>query len=282
MLKPADMFEDLGEGLDTFFRPGSVTPTTPLISPTSDECSSLSFQADGSPNHKYYSNLTSGETTPVLSDDRKVKLGRSSPLLKGVCGLLEPTPRSRSSDNLEKYSPLIGRRSQGDSPLTASPLAKRVTDESPLISRENSNSSICQDLSKYSDKNDIYRKKSPTNGSISEAPKSPILKSLKDSSNSKSSENVGKITTKLKTALPVSSSKPRPWSMSSDRKSGEFSLLSDGSSPNTSTGNTPDSGDALDEISSESSERRSVRDMAAGINRNGDKKDLGRHFDINN
>lgn len=50
----------------------------------------------------------------------------SSPLLKGVSGLLEPTPRSRSSDNLEKYSPLIGRRSQGDSPLTASPLARRV------------------------------------------------------------------------------------------------------------------------------------------------------------
>lgn len=41
--------------------------------------------------------------------------------------LLEPTPRSRSSDNLEKFSPLIGRRSQGDSPLTASPLARRNT-----------------------------------------------------------------------------------------------------------------------------------------------------------
>lgn len=64
--------------------------------------------------------------------------------------------------------------------------------------------------------------------------------------------------------------------MSSDRKSGEFSLLSDGSSPNTSTGNTPDSGDALDDVPSECSERRSVRDMAAGINRNGgDKKDSG-------
>lgn len=44
--------------------------------------------------------------------------------------LLEPTPRSRSTDNLEKFSPLIGRRSQGDSPLTASPLARRNTAES--------------------------------------------------------------------------------------------------------------------------------------------------------
>jgi hypothetical protein len=51
----------------------------------------------------------------------------SSPLLRGMSGLLEPVaPRSRSSDNLEKYSPLIGRRSQGDSPLTASPLARRI------------------------------------------------------------------------------------------------------------------------------------------------------------
>ena len=43
--------------------------------------------------------------------------------------LLEPAPRSRSSDNLEKFSPLIGRRSQGDSPLTASPLARRMISE---------------------------------------------------------------------------------------------------------------------------------------------------------
>ena len=51
----------------------------------------------------------------------------SSPLLRGMSGLLEPVaPRSRSSDNLEKYSPLIGRRSQGDSPLTTSPLARRT------------------------------------------------------------------------------------------------------------------------------------------------------------
>lgn len=52
------------------------------------------------------------------------KPGCNSPMLKT---LLEPAPRSRSSDNLEKFSPLVGRRSQGDSPLTASPLARRNT-----------------------------------------------------------------------------------------------------------------------------------------------------------
>nr|CAD7413204.1 unnamed protein product [Timema cristinae] len=55
MLRPTEIIEnvqDLGEGLDTFFRPGSVTPTTtPLISPTSDD-SSLTFPSDGSPNHQ--------------------------------------------------------------------------------------------------------------------------------------------------------------------------------------------------------------------------------------
>jgi len=45
MFRPADSTDtsDLGEGLDTFFRPGSVTPTTPLVSPTSDDSSSHAF-----------------------------------------------------------------------------------------------------------------------------------------------------------------------------------------------------------------------------------------------
>lgn len=72
---------------------------------------------------------------------------------------------------------------------------------------------------------------------------------------------------------------------------GEFNLLSDGSSPNTSAGNTPDSGDALDEstdsgvsgpaslpptlsasstassLSNASVEKRSVRELAASLNK---------------
>ena len=42
----------------------------------------------------------------------------------------EQSPRSRSSDDVAKFSPLVGRRSHGDSPLTASPLARRNTVES--------------------------------------------------------------------------------------------------------------------------------------------------------
>ncbi|KAG9434469.1 F-actin-uncapping protein LRRC16A isoform X1 [Apis mellifera carnica] len=117
MLRPDQPMDGLalGEGLDVFFRP--TTPTTPLISPTSDDSSLHTFPTDGSPNLS----LTSHKSIPPEADK---KPGCSSPMLKT---LLEPTPRSRSSDNLEKFSPLVGRRSQGDSPLTASPLTRRNT-----------------------------------------------------------------------------------------------------------------------------------------------------------
>lgn len=55
-----------------------------------------------------------------------------------VSGLLNPTPRSRSSDNLEKYSPLTARKSSSD---VSSPLARRLTGDS-LLSRESSDGSI--------------------------------------------------------------------------------------------------------------------------------------------
>jgi hypothetical protein len=58
---------------------------------------------------------------------------------------------------------------------------------------------------------------------------------------------------------PLIAPKPRPWSMvNSEAKSAD--LLSDGSSPINSTGNTPDSADTLD--SSESSlEKRVTKDV---------------------
>lgn len=95
----------IGEGIEAFFRPGSVTPSTltPLVSPTSDECSSLSFvdsptMSRDDHNSKNY--FTSEETTPILEDRKSIKLDRNSPLLKGISW----TPRSRSTDNLEKCS----------------------------------------------------------------------------------------------------------------------------------------------------------------------------------
>ncbi|KDR15295.1 F-actin-uncapping protein LRRC16A isoform X2 [Zootermopsis nevadensis] len=394
MLRPAEIIEniqDLGEGLDTFFRPGSVTPTgTPLVSPTSDD-SSHTFPSEGSPNHQSgskddWKNADSksslggeGKTVRISPDppqtcgasnkcgtdedkcnsgnNLKEKTGRSSPLLKGVSGLLEPAaPRSRSSDNLEKYSPLIGRRSQGDSPLTASPLARRMPGqegslEGGQLTREDSSGSITQEFGCSGDKTDGSARvpkikvgvnntvlaemkarqekrtssprqdsdpdkekppsptvlpsvrlrstgladslRSPTNGfpkgSSGEVPKSPILKSVtkeicgsRTNSDSGSCCSSGKqCPSKVKPPPPIAP-KPRPWSMvGGDRKSGEFSLPSDGSSTNTSAANTPDSGDALDEstdsgVASMGSgsgpgggEKRSVREMAASLSKHG-------------
>lgn len=49
--------------------------------------------------------------------------------------------------------------------------------------------------------------------------------------------------------------------VNSEAKSGDLSLLSDGSSPNNSTGNTPDSAEALDSSESSSIDRRIAKDI---------------------
>ncbi|XP_070167015.1 F-actin-uncapping protein LRRC16A isoform X3 [Polyergus mexicanus] len=355
MLRPDQPIDGLalGEGLDVFFRP--TTPTTPLISPTSDDSSLHTFPTDGSPNLS----LTSHKSIPP---DMEKKHSCNSPMLKT---LLEPAPRSRSSDNLEKFSPLVGRRSQGDSPLTASPLVRRNTTDSAherskseAHAKETCNNVLndaSDDSKRYMptdasgmkprgshDINDSFgmnmlekdqenRKnpmkkstadtdkstsvklrstghdpRSPINGSsggggtksTSDSTKSPILKPLVKNSGSTSDGKSNGALLKNKPTPPATAPKPRPWSMATDRKSGEFSLLSDGSSPNTSAGNTPDSGDALDEstdsgvsgpaslpptlsasstassLSNTSVEKRSVRELAASLNKSKvDKKE---------
>nr|XP_031826416.1 F-actin-uncapping protein LRRC16A isoform X4 [Nomia melanderi] len=380
MLRPDQPVDGLalGEGLDVFFRP--TTPTTPLISPTSDDSSLHTFPTDGSPNLS----LTSYKSIPPDTDK---KPGCSSPMLKT---LLEPTPRSRSSDNLEKFSPLVGRRSQGDSPLTASPLARRNTTDnaqnhertiakSDSYSDTSSNSFVnTTDISKrstlpitgsgtnsrisrdsdengkmlqlttagnssdrdvslatsvpkdYESRKGLTKKsamdvdksasqplpslklrsigfdlRSPTNGSstknTSEASKSPVLKPLSKGNSSTSDGKSNGALSKTKLTPPATAPKPRPWSMATDRKSGEFNLLSDGSSPNTSAGNTPDSGDALDEstdsgvsgpaslpptlsasstassLSNTSVEKRSVRELAASLNKSKTERKENEH-----
>lgn len=104
----SELSQSLGEGLETFFvKPDSETTLTPLVSPTSDECSSLSFVDSPTMNRDdniegKKSAMTSGETTPI-------KLERQSPLLKDISGA-NWTPRSVSSDNLER-SPRTNRKS---------------------------------------------------------------------------------------------------------------------------------------------------------------------------
>lgn len=130
----------IGEGLEAFFRPGSTTPSTltPVVSPTSEDTSFLSFVdsptlSRGDENGRF-SNVTSGETTPIM-DERKIKLSRQSPLLKTS---INWTPRSRSTDNIEGTSPNIGRKS---------PMVKYETMDEPhsFISLDGRKLSPCED-----------------------------------------------------------------------------------------------------------------------------------------
>lgn len=187
----SEFSNSIGEGLETFFtKPESEDATlTPLVSPTSEECSSLSFV--DSPTISREENLggkkstmTSGETTPIM-DERKMKFERQSPLLKGVAA--NWTPRSVSSDNLEKCSPTINRRS---------PLVKTKTeirDYHPHVKfEESTHASLNPPVRESSGK------KSPSNESI----KAIYEKQLQGNG--------------VKT--PALLQKPRPWSVLSSDK----------------------------------------------------------------
>lgn len=68
-------------------------------------------------------------------DERKIKLSRNSPLLKST----HWTPRSRSTDNIEGVSPMVGRKS---------PMVKYETMDEPhsFISLDGRKMSPCEDV----------------------------------------------------------------------------------------------------------------------------------------
>uniref|UniRef100_A0A182QLT5 CARMIL pleckstrin homology domain-containing protein n=1 Tax=Anopheles farauti TaxID=69004 RepID=A0A182QLT5_9DIPT len=258
----------VNEGIESFFRPGSATPSTltPLVSPTSEECSSLSFvdsptlsRDDGG----RFSNVTSGETTPILEERKPLKLDRSSPLLKGVSW----TSRSRSSDNLEKVSPSVNRKS---------PLVKAATEvvETPGRTdvRPMDNGAVA-----------ITGSKSPSNESVRSHQADPTHGS------SRLGNGTG-----LKT--PIISPKPRPWSVLGHESKNEYNessvdsidtdgdlVLISGQTPGGSiVGITPGAistasssvtgGSILGITPGAVIEKKSVRDMAAGLNKLGGKE----------
>lgn len=181
----------IGEGIEAFFRPGSVTPTTltPLVSPTSDECSSLSFVDSPTmsrDDHNGKNCFTSEETTPILEERKPIKLERNSPMLKGVSW----TPRSRSTDNLEKYSPLVGRKS---------PLIKKQMTDASL-----NDTMTHQHATHNSNESNQSRLHPPTQSDAkTRSPSNESIKSF-DMDN-----NVVKVGNGVKT--PLLPPKPRPW-----------------------------------------------------------------------
>lgn len=211
----------IGEGLDTFFGPGSLTPTTltPLVSPTSDECSSLSFMDSPTlsrceDNGKHY--FSSEETTPVLEDRRTLKY-QSSPLLKGVAW----TPRSISSDHLEKYSPGLSRKS----PLLKSHLKPVTTTVGATadVGKHSNGGGVSgpQERPKIAPKV-FVKNRTPSNESIKSV-EADLMLSLKTN----------------ETRTPTLPPKPRPWSVAGNEGKCEFTAAI---ASNLTTPETIDSG----------------------------------------
>ncbi|XP_059488573.1 F-actin-uncapping protein LRRC16A isoform X2 [Neocloeon triangulifer] len=129
------------------------------------------------------------------------------------------TPRSQSSDNLRKASPLPILKTDKSQKPPASPLLTSEAEEST---------------------------------SPSPVPDHAKQTTISTKSETSSPLNTNKVVNKVKESCrkpPPIAPKPRPWSMfTGDKVSGELSLVSDGgSSSTTSDANTPDSVDALDE-----------------------------------
>lgn len=205
----------IGEGIEAFFRPGSVTPTTltPLVSPTSDECSSLSFVDSPTmsrDDHNGKNCFTSEETTPILEERKPIKLDRNSPLLKNAAW----TPRSRSTDNLEKYSPLVGRKS----PL----IKKQMTEISSndVLLHVNNSMSINNNVHE----NNHSRLQPPSNDNKTRSPSNESIKSF-EMENSIVKIGNGVIKTPL---LPP---KPRPWSVAGNEGKCDFTVDSNKTTP---------------------------------------------------
>lgn len=188
----------IGEGIEAFFRPGSVTPTTltPLVSPTSDECSSLSFVDSPTMSRDDHGKnyFTSEETTPILEERKPIKLERNSPLLKGVSSW---TPRSRSTDNLEKYSPLVGRKS---------PLIKKQMTETSAHNYNDNNANAQQSIhNNANDSNQCQRLHPPHQPETkTRSPSNESIKSFE------MDNNVVKIGNGI-VKTPLFPPKPRPW-----------------------------------------------------------------------
>ncbi|XP_034654912.1 mucin-5AC isoform X10 [Drosophila subobscura] len=203
---------EIGEGLEHFFRPGSVTPTTltPLVSPTSEECSSLSFVDSPTMSRDGNGHMTSEETTPILEERRPIKLERQSPLLKSASW----ATRSRSTDNLEKYSPLVGRKS---------PLVKMRTEGGP------GSGAAMEEVA--------------TSGLLKAANRDDKMRSpSSDSIKSHATSGEGSVIVKTGNGIlrtPIVLQKPRPWSVvGSEPKSSSELVTGNGTADSNKT--TPD------------------------------------------
>lgn len=141
--------------------------------------------------------FTSEETTPILEERKPIKL--DSPLLKGVAW----TPRSRSSDNLEKYSPIVGRKS---------PLVKMQTEPNH-----------------HSDERSTFERLNipASNDTKTRSPSNESIKSF----DVIEPHHVSNIKSNGISRTPILAPKPRPWSVAGNEGKCDFAGESNKTTP---------------------------------------------------
>ncbi|CAG7785934.1 unnamed protein product [Allacma fusca] len=261
---PTELMEvlgDLQEGLDTFFRPGSTTPT-PIVTPDSDECStSLMISMASTADDSIQSTPTHSSRTFKVDDDRSDK---SSPGSFDSCSIasksLDVVIRSKSTDCLEKPSSnreSLFAGSDDGSDGQKSPVQRLgVTVGSSVLAemkaRQGKRSSGFfgpgtskgEETPAVTNSLTAYPSTITTGVSVSETKEKFTF--------SQKTTGFG-VAPNISRKPPPVAPKPRPWSVvGADRRSGEYSLGSDGSSPNASAANTPDSGELLDDSADQS------------------------------
>ncbi|XP_059224695.1 F-actin-uncapping protein LRRC16A isoform X5 [Stomoxys calcitrans] len=230
--------------------------TKEIVSPTSEECSSLSFVDSPTMSRNGNDHMTSEETTPILEERRPIKLERHSPLLKGAAW----ATRSRSTDNLEKYSPLVGRKS---------PLVKMRTEGG-----NGANDGLPADSSLPTTQAERLLKTHSGREDKMRSPSSDSIKSHADPSVLAKTGN-GILRT------PIVLQKPRPWSVvGNEPKVGQGSNSVHSGSDSSKT--TPEKleeevevvpfgnntgGSIVGITPGAALEKKSVRELAAGLNR---------------
>ncbi|XP_069974308.1 F-actin-uncapping protein LRRC16A-like isoform X21 [Penaeus vannamei] len=155
----ADLVEedhDISEGVDTFFRPGSSTPTTPLISPDSEN----------SPRLLKYGSTSSVESSPHTGGARTgsergsiESLTRSDSLARSESDVTRESPRPRTKsrdteeeDEMEDEDQSIDEKSRSVTSLIGrranEPMLKRSPDMSARKASTSSNISSMDDKSR--------------------------------------------------------------------------------------------------------------------------------------
>ncbi|ODN04727.1 Leucine-rich repeat-containing protein 16A [Orchesella cincta] len=185
----------------------------------------------------FYSSLTSTTTSTTATNISTTTTTSSVSKSK-----MEESSTATATTNSVSSSSTISNGNIVTSSVTASETKEKFGSSSVSETKEKLSISVGEAKEKFGIS--VSEAKEKFGVSVSEA-KEKFGVSVSEAKEKFGSKNVSSVVTRRP---PPVAPKPRPWShVGSDRRSGEYSLGSDGSSPNASNANTPDSGELLDD-----------------------------------